>query len=347
MSIYPKIKRILKPFFICSILLFLFFNLLSKKGYKSSFFNNSNNLQSQSAFADPAKKVRPELPDFILVGNNYLQALLPPVMVTNQVLGALLEGYGTEDIQKTIVEYVIEPGENLWSIANNFGISVETILWANNLNKDSLVQPGQKLIIPPVSGVIHHVKTGDSVSTIAEKYNAKVDDINFFNVLLSETDISVGDILVVPNGVIPTQIIVEHTPVWTPMADSYFICPIALPCRITQGIHWYNAVDLSHGNCLEPIFAPAQGEVLKVKMTNSTSRWIFGGSGSYLSILHPNGVVTFFGHIAMSFVNPGDKVSQGQIIALMGGSPGTAGAGRSTGCHLHFGVSGTKNPFSI
>ena len=53
-----------------------------------------------------------------------------------------------------------------------------------------------------------------------------------------------------------------------------------------------------------------------------------------------------YGHIAASFVNPGDQVSQGRIIALMGGQPGTPGAGLSTGCHLHFGVSGAKNPFA-
>jgi murein DD-endopeptidase MepM/ murein hydrolase activator NlpD len=93
------------------------------------------------------------------------------------------------------------------------------------------------------------------------------------------------------------------------------------------------------------IYAAAAGTVLNVKLTKSTSRGAFGGAGNTITILHPNGVVTSYGHIAVSLVNPGNPVSQGQAIALMGGKPGTAGAGLSTGCHVHFQVSGAVNPF--
>ena len=46
-------------------------------------------------------------------------------------------------------------------------------------------------------------------------------------------------------------------------------------------------------------------------------------------------------------VKPGEKVYTGQNIASMGGAPGMAGAGKSTGCHLHFQVIGAKNPLSV
>ncbi|MDP2741089.1 MAG: M23 family metallopeptidase, partial [bacterium] len=69
----------------------------------------------------------------------------------------------------------------------------------------------------------------------------------------------------------------------------------------------------------------------------------FGG-GNYVTILHSGGIVTYYGHLMTIFVKPGDTVSVGDRIALMGGQPGMAGAGRSTGCHLHFGVIGAKNP---
>ncbi len=191
----------------------------------------------------------------------------------------------------------------------------------------------------PVSGLLHHVTAGETVSGIASKYKGDVNEVIVFNELSNEGDINVGDILIIPDGVMPPATKV-YTPSLAPLATSYFICPISAPCRITQGLHWYNAIDFSHGNCGDPIYAAAGGQVLKIKYG-----WN-GGAGNYLEILHPNGVVTMYGHLQSVLVSAGQQVSQGQIIAFMGGQPGISGAGRSTGCHLHFQVIGAKNPFA-
>ncbi len=304
--------------------------------------------QNDAAFLDPTSKAHPESPDFLLVQNSSLQAASPPVAVTPQVLASLIDGYEPEDVKKVIIEYVVVPGDTPGSIAEKFGVSLDTILWANNLTKNSAVKLDQKLVIPPVSGIIHHVKDGDTISAIATKYKANTEEMIAFNELSSEGDIYLGDVIIVPNGVMPPPAVKYVAPVspWVPLASSYFICPISAPCRVTQRLHWYNAIDFSHGKCGEPIFAAAGGKVLKVKLTSSTSRWANGGAGNTISIQHPNGAVTSYGHISASFVKPGDEVFQGQIIALMGGTPGTPGAGLSTACHLHFGVSGARNPFS-
>lgn len=299
----------------------------------------------KSPFLDQADSSKPESPSFLLVENSSIRASTPPVMVTPQVLGALVDGSEAEDIQKVTLEYIVESGDTLSSVAEQFNISLNTILWANNLKQGSLLKVGQKLVISPVSGVIYHIKSGDTISAISQKYKAKTEEIISFNELSNEADIFVGDILIIPNGVMP-KMAESSNYTLAPLASSYFICPIASPCRITQGLHWYNAIDFSHGTCGEPIYAAAGGTVLKVRLTNSTSRWAFNGGGNNLTILHPNGVVTYYGHLQASLVNPGDQVSQGQIIALMGGRPGTPGAGKSTGCHVHFGVSGARNPFA-
>ncbi len=301
--------------------------------------------KAQEVFVGPAKSSFPDSPEFLLVGDCSLKAASPPTAFSPQVLGALVEGFEPEDTKKVITEYIVEDGDSLWGISEKFNVSLDTLLWANNLNKNSYLQPGQKLIILPVSGVLHHVRVGDTISDIAKKYKGKTEEIIALNDLSGEGDIYVGDIIIVPNGVIPAPA-PEYAPQWVPLAQSFFICPISSPCRITQGLHWYNAVDLSHGKCWEPVYAAAAGQVLKVKLTNSTSRWAFSGAGNHLTILHPNGIVTTYGHIASSLVNPGDQVSQGQIIAFVGGQPGMPGAGLSTGCHLHFGVTGARNPIA-
>jgi len=296
-------------------------------------------------FLGPGNKSHLESPDLILIQKNSLKASLPPTTFPTQVLGALVGTEDTPDTRRGIVEYVVESGDNLWSIANNFDISLESLLWANDLNENSIIRAGQKLIIPPVSGVIYHVKTGDTISGIAKTYKGKVEEMIAFNDLSPEGEIFVGDILVIPGGEMPPPV-TYSAPQYVPLASSYFICPIATPCSITQGLHWYNAIDFSHGNCGEPVYAVAGGQVLRVRITSSTSKWAFGGAGNHLTILHPNGVVTLYGHIAKSLVVPGQQVSQGEIIALVGGQPGTPGAGMSTGCHLHFGVRGAINPFA-
>ncbi len=289
-------------------------------------------------------KVFAESPDFNLVQQNSLKASTPPLTVIPQVLGALATNYEPEDTRRVITEYVVEEGDTLRGLSASFNISLNTILWANNLTEKSKLKPGQKLVILPVSGVIHHVKSGDTLSEIARLYKGKTEEIVAFNSLVNENDIYVGDIIIVPNGVMPPPK-QQQVPSSLPLASSYFIAPVTTPYKISQGLHWYNAIDFD-GQCGNSIYAAAEGQILKVALTNSVSRWVFGGAGNHITIQHPNGVVTTYGHIASSLVSQGERVSQGQRIALMGGQPGTPGAGVSTGCHLHFGVQNARNPFA-
>ncbi len=304
-------------------------------GEKSEFLRAQSFIVSK----EPIK----ESPDFYRVQNNSLASIVPPVTVTPQILGALADGSDIEEFSKEVIEYAVGQGDTVWSIAEKFNISQNSILWANELSGSSIIKPGQKLIIPPVSGVLHYVKEGDTLIKIANLYKAEIDEIIAFNNLSQGGDIFIGDVLVIPGGVMPPKAVPVQ---YAPVAISYFICPISSPCRITQGLHWYNAIDFSRGKCGEPIYAAAAGNVLKVQITSSRAKSAFNGAGNHLTILHPNGVVTFYGHILINLVNPGDYVSQGQLIALIGGQPGTPGAGRSSGCHLHFGVNGARNPFA-
>src|ERR1700729_3891338 len=69
-----------------------------------------------------------------------------------------------------IITYQVERGDTLGTVANKFGISENTIRWQNNLSTDTLTV-GQSLQILPVTGIAHKVTSGETVYTIAKKYN--------------------------------------------------------------------------------------------------------------------------------------------------------------------------------
>ncbi len=137
-------------------------------------------------------------------------------------------------------------------------------------------------------------------------------------------------------------------PYYGPSLDGYFIFPTS---GFNQGrLHSYNAVDISRGSdCLYediPVFAVASGVTTAVYPTQSTVRWANSGYGNNLTVLFPNGVSVRYAHLKNILVSAGQYVSQGSVIAFMGGYPRTPGAGNSTGCHLHIEVHGAQNPWA-
>lgn len=242
-----------------------------------------------------------------------------------------LASMGSVSGRKEILEYTVQEGDTPSSIAERFGVSLKTVLWANDLSSDSLISPGEELTILPVSGVMHLVNKGESVSYLAALYKAEAEKIKEFNELPENNKIVVGDLIIVPGGKKPSRRVRKETP----LDSTYFLCPIPEPCRVTQGLHWYNAIDFSHGRCGEPVFASGGGRVQKTGRHYVT--------GKYVRVLHPNGVVTFYGHLSRILVSPGQRVYQGQILGRVGNTGYTLGP---TGCHVHFEVRGTRNPFA-
>lgn len=272
-----------------------------------------------------------EAPELIFVRGSALAASTPPVSVTPQVLGAIV-GQLDSDIRAEITRYIVEEEETLSSIAEKFGVSANTVLWANELSSKS-VKLGQELIILPVTGTLHLVRSSDTLSEIALWYQASTQDIVDLNGLSSPQEIFAGDLLIVPDGIKP-KILPQGR--LTPLANSYFIYPIPAPYRITQGLHSFNAIDFSNGGCGGSIYAAAGGTVQRTGHTKI--------GGRYVRILHPNGVVTYYGHMASILVNPGERMLQGQIIGYTGYSGHTIPSGPA-GCHVHFEVRGAANPF--
>ncbi len=100
--------------------------------------------------------------------------------------------------------YKVQAGDTLLGIADKFGITPETILWANNLGNGDLIQIGAELTILPVSGVLHTVQKGDTLLSIAQSYGADSSKIAEANGLRDANSLQEGQQLIVPGGMMRT-----------------------------------------------------------------------------------------------------------------------------------------------
>ena len=99
-----------------------------------------------------------------------------------------------------VITYEVQSGDTLSYIAASFGISTNTLLWTNNLNYWSTIKPGQKLVILPVSGVLHEVKKGESLAAIVKNYKGNLDETIAYNGLPADGTILAGQKIIIPGG---------------------------------------------------------------------------------------------------------------------------------------------------
>jgi len=318
--------------FLWALPFFSFGSLADLDGLKNSenailnpFFKDANNLANNDLFFAQNSQSVNESPELKIIQDSFVYGISTPRILTTQTLGDI---FGESSYtQREVLDYVVGAGDTIDSIAKTFEISPTTIALANNISKSSSLKEGQVLVILPVDGLLHIVRSGDTISAISKSYKAKSEDIISFNNLANEGDIFIGDILMIPGGIMPIKPL-PSTQAKVP--SSFFIFPAE--GKITQALHYYNAVDVAN-QCGTPIYASASGVVQKVRFDYRY--------GNYVTILHNNGVVTYYGHLQTMFVKPGDSVTLGDRIATMGRTGTTA-----TGCHVHFQVIGTTNPLS-
>lgn len=227
-----------------------------------------------------------------------------------------------------IDNYSVRGGDTLDTIAKRFNVSVNTIKWANDLKND-MIKPGDVLKIPPVTGVVHKVVSGDTVYSIAKKYGVTAQNIvNYvWNDFADQDTFSLtpGQIVYVPDGEIKPA----------PVLNTKFISTIQVGARgssnfiwptsgiITQNPVWYHmALDIANPTG-PPVIAADTGTVTYAGCIN----W---GYGCHVIVDHGNGYQTLYGHLSRYNVEAGDSVNQGGQIGIMGST------GRSTGTHLHF-----------
>ena len=239
--------------------------------------------------------------------------------------------------RKEAITYTVEPGDTISTIAENFGISVSTILWENNLSSYSVIRPGDKLSILPFTGITYKVASGDNISKISIKYDVEEKKIIDANKLTDSSKLSIGQKLIIPDGkktgyaksstqrytginVIKDLV---KTPSATPVSGNKMNWPTP-GHRITQYYSWrHHGLDVADKTGT-PIYAADAGTI-------EYQGW-GKGYGYQIVINHGGGKKTRYAHLSKFYTKKGQKVSKGETIAAMGST------GWSTGPHIHFEV---------
>lgn len=99
----------------------------------------------------------------------------------------------TRDVSgsKEIIEYEVQSGESIASIAGKFNVTRNSIYWANDFDSSHTIHPGDVIIVPPVTGLIHTVASGETISGLAAKYDIDQEDIMRQNLLLTGADLKI------------------------------------------------------------------------------------------------------------------------------------------------------------
>jgi LysM repeat protein len=239
-----------------------------------------------------------------------------------------------------VITYAVQIGDTISTIAEDFEVSVNTILWENGLTAFSLIRPGDTLRIPPQTGVTHQVARGETLASIAQKYGVDINQILAANNLSVGSKIAMGSKIFIPNGkkitIVPRAVAITTANSYTglsvitsiirgknasPVSGNKMNWPAGVR-TITQYFSWrHPAVDIA-GPIGTPIYAADAGTI-------EFEGW-GTGYGNEIVVNHGGGKKTRYGHMSKFIAKKGEEVSKGQVIGLMGST------GWSTGPHVHF-----------
>jgi murein DD-endopeptidase MepM/ murein hydrolase activator NlpD len=258
------------------------------------------------------------------------------------------------------VFYRVSRGDAMLSIAEDYKLKSETLLYVNSQLEDNPhnLKPGMELTIPPVDGLFYTWKDGDTFETVAEKFYTTADEIINFpgnKVDLTDPKIEVGTTVMIPGGSrelrsweqdLATNGRGANTGTGEIGGNACGGGPVASGFGWPAGSHnisgngygpGHLAIDIE-ANEGDPVYAAGSGIV-----TMAQGGWNYG-YGNVVQIDHGNGYVTVYAHL--NSINTGlcTPVGQGAIIGAAGNT------GNSFGAHLHFEVrsgGANVNPYSI
>ena len=245
--------------------------------------------------------------------------------------------------------YVVKSGDTLTGIASHFGLNMMTIWWANKLSAKDQLHVGEKLLIPPVDGVLYTAQEGDTVVSVAAKYHADPQAIMQYDSLTSE-ELTLGQQIMIPDGVgaaiavtPPATKTTTVRPATTRSTSgstggsgclSCPFVPLAWPVPggyISQGFHY--------GHWAIDIAAPWGSRIVAAAAGTVTfAGWKNNGGGYQVWISHGHDFFTTYNHMSSTAVYVGEHVGRGQFVGRVGMT------GDATGPHVHFQVMQDGHP---
>jgi len=298
----------------------------------TSYLGNAYGISQRNSVTLEAAIPVAETQTLVMTGGN-------AVASTPSITGAVRDSAQPRKVRTRSESYIVQTGDTISTIAAKFGLSSSTILWANDLGTNDYIRPGDELAILPVDGLEHTVKKGDTLTKLASTYDVEEADILEANKLTEEDELIADRALLIPDGT-PPRAAPPARIAKKPTIDnigSVFQKPSASPETgspsmiwptsgrvITQYWGWrHTGVDID-GHYDSPIYASDAGVVEVASWGN--------GYGLQIVVNHENGFKTRYAHASKIFVSPGQRVAQGEVMAMVGTT------GFSTGTHLHYEV---------
>jgi hypothetical protein len=253
-----------------------------------------------------------------------------------------------------VITYTVEAGDTLFSIANNFGLKPETVLWGNfEVLEDNphLLKPDQVLNILPTDGIYYEWHEGDNLTNVAQTFKVNSQTvINYSgnNFDLTEIDeagstLQAGEWLIIPGG--QRDIKDWGPPAITrqnPASARYYgegHCGTIVEGAYGTGTFVWPTTDRSiSGYQYNPPIDPAidiGGQVGNAIYASDSGVVVYAGWSDYgygymIVIDHGNGWQSAYAHLSAVAVTCGQSVYQGGYIGALGST------GNSSGPHLHF-----------
>ncbi|NOT03353.1 MAG: peptidoglycan DD-metalloendopeptidase family protein [Anaerolineales bacterium] len=260
------------------------------------------------------------------------------------------------------VIYRVTRGDAMLSIADEYKITSETILYVNKQLEDNPhnLKPGMELTIPPVDGLYYEWQDGDTFEAVAEKFDTTPEEIINFpgnRVDLTDPKIEPGTLAMIPGGsrelrnwAADLQTAGRSNNGSTGTSDFGGNACGGGP--VSSGFGWPADDHSLSGNPYGPghlgidISAPEGSNVYAAGsgvVTMAQGGYNYG-YGNVIQIDHGNGYVTVYAHLSQINVGVCTPVGQGTLIGYSGNT------GNSFGAHLHFEIriGGTNvNPYDI